>query len=178
MRKLLPVLLALLGLGGGIGAGLALKPAPPAAEVVAEADGGAHGEAAAHVQGEAAEAPPASAAHGGTEEAAAEEDYVKLNNQFVVPVVADGKVTALVVMSVSLQVGAGGRETVFAREPKLRDSFLQVLFDHANAGGFDGTFTTAENLRTLRMALLEAARSVLGETVTDILIIDMMRQDS
>lgn len=186
MKKLLPLLLALLGLGGGIGAGLALKPppAPGAAEAPAEATGqgaapaGSHGEAPAGSHGEAPEAAAATAGHGGEAHDSSEPEYVKLNNQFVVPVVAGGRVTALVVMSVSLQVGAGGRETVFAREPKLRDSFLQVLFDHANAGGFDGIFTTAENLRTLRMALLEAARSVLGETVTDILIIDMMRQDS
>ena len=184
MRKLLPLLIALLGLGGGIGAGLALKPAPPpeaaeaAAEGAAPGEGAEHGAAPADSHGEAPDAAPAPAGHGGEAHVSSEQEYVKLNNQFVVPVVAGGRVTALVVMSVSLQVGTGGREAVFAREPKLRDGFLQVLFDHANAGGFDGIFTTAENLRTLRMALLEAAQSVLGETVTDILIIDMMRQDS
>ena len=181
MKKLLPLVLALLGLGGGIGAGLALKPAPEAAVAagaephdVAGAEASEHGAAPPGGHGEAGVA----AGHGGAADAAAEQDYVKLNNQFVVPVVAEGKVSALVVMSVSLQVGAGGRETVFAREPKLRDGFLQVLFDHANAGGFDGNFTTAETLRTLRMGLLEAAQNVLGESVTDVLIVDMMRQDS
>jgi hypothetical protein len=182
MRKLLPLLIALLGLGGGIGAGLALKPAPAPEAAEGAAGGSAHDGAG----GDAAEPGAAPAGdhgvaavtngHGGS--AAVEQDYVKLNNQFVVPVVTDGRVSALVVMSVSLQVGTGGRETVFAREPKLRDGFLQVLFDHANAGGFDGNFTAADNLRTLRMALLEAARSVLGETVVDILLTDMMRQDS
>ncbi len=184
MRRLLPLLLALFGLAGGIGAGLALKPAPEPGTAEAAAGGEAHdgaggdaAEPAAAPAGDHGEAA-ATEGHGGTSEAAAEQHYVKLNNQFVVPVVTDGRVSALVVMSVSLEVGAGGRESVFAREPKLRDGFLQVLFDHANAGGFDGNFTAADNLRTLRMALFEAARSVLGETVTDILLTDMMRQDS
>jgi hypothetical protein len=175
--------MALLGIAGGVGAGLALKPVPEpeaASAVVGDVHDGAGAEATGHgaMAGASHGAAVEASGHGGAAEDAAEQDYVKLNNQFVVPVVTDGKVSALVVMSVSLQVGAGGRENVFAREPKLRDGFLQVLFDHANAGGFDGNFTAADNLRTLRMALLEAARSVLGETVTDILLIDMMRQDS
>ena len=174
LGKLIPILLALIGIGGGIGAGLMLKPAPQM-EVLAANPCGEQPAVAAGDHG-AGTAGGDGVGHG--DEAEATHEYVKLNNQFVVPVVAGGRVTALVVMSVSLQVGTGGREAVFAREPKLRDGFLQVLFDHANAGGFDGIFTTAENLRTLRMALLEAAQSVLGETVTDILIIDMMRQDS
>lgn len=181
MKALLPMLLALLGLGGGIGAGLALKPAgdPQAAEaaVIDQAPDGAAAEGAPAAE-DHGPAPAAAPAGAGAAETGAEQDYVKLNNQFVVPVMADGKVRALVVMSLSLQVGAGGRETVFAREPKLRDGFLQVLFDHANSGGFDGNFTAADNLRTLRLALLEAARNVLGDQVADILILDMMRQDS
>ena len=68
-------------------------------------------------------------------------EYVKLNNQFVVPVVEDGRVAAMVVLSLSLEVEAGNTEAVYQREPKLRDAFLQVLFDHANVGGFCGSFT-------------------------------------
>lgn len=169
MRKLLPLILALSGLGAGIGAGLALRPDPPAPEAVETAEAAA-GEAPAET------APPPMA--GGDHPAEGAPEYVKLNNQFVVPVVTGGRVTALVVLSVSLQVGPGMREEVFAREPRLRDAFLQVLFDHANAGGFDGVFTSAENLRRLRMALLEAAQRVLGATAGDILITDMMRQES
>lgn len=104
-------------------------------------------------------------------------DYVKLNNQFVIPVVARGHVTSMVILSLSLEVVQGGSETVYAREPKLRDSFLQVLFDFANTGGFQGSFTDADNLIVLRRSLLEAGQRVLGDTVSDVLIIDIMRQD-
>jgi hypothetical protein len=104
-------------------------------------------------------------------------DYVKLNNQFVVPVVEGGRVAAMVILSLSLEVAPGSSEAVYAREPKLRDVFLQVLFDHANAGGFRGTFTDGANLVLLREALQESAASVLGAMVTDVLISDIVRQD-
>lgn len=163
MRKLFPILLALIGLAGGVGAGIALKPASDQAE---------HGDE--EEKHDTTEASPSSEDEGED----SDHEFVKLNNQFIVPVVINGRVNSLVVMSISLQVETGTREAVFAREPKLRDAFLQVMFDHANAGGFDGTFTTSEKLRGLRNALLEAAQKALGDTVSDILIVDLVRQDT
>ncbi len=63
-------------------------------------------------------------------------------------------------------------------EPKLRDVFLRVLFDHANAGGFSGSFTKTTRMNTLRMGLLEAAQKALGPVVSDVLIVDVVRQDA
>lgn len=105
-------------------------------------------------------------------------EYVKMNNQFVIPVLEDGRVNSMVIVSLSLEVTTGSSEQVYSREPKLRDAFLQVLFDHANAGGFRGAFTDGSNLILLRKALLEKARSVIGEDVQDVLISDIARQDS
>ncbi|WP_103257623.1 flagellar basal body-associated FliL family protein [Tabrizicola aquatica] len=158
IRKLLPVILALVGLGGGVGAGLFLRP-PPSPEDLAAAD-----HKAETAEGETAE-------EGGPE-------YVKMNNQFVVPVVDRGRVAAMVVLSLSLEVDAGSSEAVYQREPKLRDVFLQVLFDHANVGGFSGSFTDGSNLITLRTSLKEAAGTILGPAVRDVLITDIARQDS
>ncbi len=70
-----------------------------------------------------------------------EVEYVKLNNQFVVLVMEGAEIQSLVILSLSVEVAAGQAELVYAREPKLRDTFLRVLFDHANMGGFDGPFT-------------------------------------
>lgn len=174
MRRLLPVLLALLGLLAGGGAGFLLRPpaeetapllpcgdAPTAADEVAAGHTGGAGEEAAAAD------PDASPTH----------EYVKLNNQFVVPVVEDGQVAALVVLSLSLEMTPGITEQVYAREPRLRDGFLRVLFDHANAGGFGGAFTQSNNMEILRGALLEVARKSLGAAVSDVLIIDIVRQD-
>ena len=154
MGKILPLLLALVGLGAGVGAGFFLRPA---AETPAEA------EAAAEHAPEHETAPP---------------DYIKLNNQFIIPVVEGGRVSSMVMLSLSLEVKAGNSETIYSREPKLRDAFLQVLFDHANTGGFRGAFTDGSNLVLLRQALREKAASVVGDAITDVLITDIARQDS
>ncbi len=56
--------------------------------------------------------------------------------------------------------------------------FLQVLFDHANAGGFNGAFTSSTNMDVLRQSLLETAQAVIGKSVRNVLIVDIVRQDS
>ncbi len=178
MRKLIPILLGLIGLGAGLGAGIFLRPAAvsPTEAVAGEATHGtpveaeaAHGDAA---KTELAKEPPQDeTAEGGPE-------YVKLSNQFVIPVVEQGKVVSMVILALTLEVGAGTTEAIYAREPKLRDAFLQVLFDHANSGGFDGSFTDGANLVLLRKALLEAAQTAIGSNVSDVLISDIARQDS
>jgi len=173
MRKLIPVILALIGLGAGGAAGYFLRPPPqPASETGAATSEPAKPEP----EGMAAHGAEGSHAEADGENATAE--YVKLNNQFVVPVIKKGQVTALVVLSISLEVTVGSTEKVYAAEPKIRDALLQVLFDHANAGGFDGAFTDTANMEDLRRALLEAAQTVLGEIVSRVLILDIVRQDS
>ncbi|MGQ0564893.1 MAG: flagellar basal body-associated FliL family protein [Gemmobacter sp.] len=182
MKKLVPLLIALAGILGGAGAGFVLRPAPEA-ESMAAADGYA---AATEDNGQAvpddpgAEPPDADAAAPGDDDAdeGGVPDYVKLSNQFVVPVVEEGRVAAMVILSLTLEVPVGGSEAIYAREPKLRDAFLQVLFDHANAGGFRGAFTDGANLVILRSALREVAQKIMAGGVTDVLIADIVRQDN
>lgn len=168
LRKLLPILLALIGTGAGVGAGLFLMPASDPAHADAADPHAASAKADPH----ATEAYD-DEAHGGPEP-----EYVKLNNQFVVPIMGPERVEALVVASLSVEVASGATQTVYQREPKLRDVFLQVLFDHANIGGFEGPFTAGDRMDILRSALLDAARSVLGSDVKDVLITEIARQDT
>ena len=159
MKKLLPLVLLFIGAGAGIGAGMFLRPEPelPLTEDAEDAEK--------------------------VEVAQAEEDnlgareYVKMSNQFVVPVIKDDRVKALVVMSLSVEVPEGQKDAIYSMEPKLRDSFLQVLFDHANIGGFDGAFTEANNLAVLRGALREIAQRDMGDQISDVLIVEIARQD-
>lgn len=164
MGKILPIILALLGLGAGVGGGIALRP--ELAMVAEESPCGANSEA--HADTAENEEHPEDGTTG----------YVKLNNQFVIPVVNDGNVTALVVTALSIELNSGGPELVYEKEPKLRDGFLQVLFNHANTGGFDGNFTAGRNMEQLRSALRESAQKILGPAVTDVLIVDILRQDT
>lgn len=161
MRKLLPIILALLGTGAGVGAGIFLMPAQ------------GHEEASIDCPD-----PGAPVATGAPVAEPEDREYVKLNNQFVVPVVVDGRVGSMVVMSLSVEMSGGNSQLLFDREPKLRDAFLQEMFEHANVGGFDGAFTEARNLAPLREGLLAAAHRVLGSVAIDVLITEIGRQDS
>jgi flagellar protein FliL len=179
VKKLLPVILAILGLAAGTGAGMMLKPGKDssAQAVVLSQDGA--GTENAETTGETASGKEKPVRRSEQDEAANQSgfEYVKLNNQFVVPVVNGSKVAALIVMSLSIEVRAGQKEVVFSREPKLRDAFLQVLFNHANSGGFDGAFTSGEKMNDLRGSLFEAAVEILGPIASDVLVMDIVRQD-
>lgn len=155
IRKILPLVLILVGVGAGAGAGLFLRPSPP----------------------QDAEAETTATAEHAPEHDEKLPDYVKLPNQFIVPVVEGGRITSMVILSLSLEVAQGSTDQVFQREPKLRDMFLQMLFDHANTGGFRGSFTDAANLVILRTNLLDAAKKILGNLVSDVLITEIVRQD-
>lgn len=177
LRKLLPILLALIGLCGGVGAGLYLRPTDSGEVIINPC--GPDGEPAEHEEAAAEESPSGHGGGGhGSHEGEATEEYVKLNNQFIVPVVESAEVQALVILSISLEVKTGTTEAVYTQEPKLRDAFLQVMFDHANAGGFNGAFTSATHMDVLRQSLLETAQGVLGKIVRNVLIVDIVRQDS
>ncbi|MGR3722159.1 flagellar basal body-associated FliL family protein [Abyssibius alkaniclasticus] len=181
MKKLLPVLLVIFGLVGGAGAGLLLQPKPAAcpasdaeqtesatrqpltADAACATDAGT-GAATSPAYPPAA-SPPVAA------------EYVRLERQFVIPVISPDRVRALVVISLSIETDSGAAAQVYAQEPKLRDAFLQVLFRHANSGGFDGAFTTGQPMEDLRGGLRSASRDVLGALSRDVLVVDVVRQD-
>lgn len=161
MGKILPILLAVLGIVGGGAAGLFLRPAPAEVELTEES------------QNDAPQDEPVVKEKVETETLA----FVKLNNQFIVPVVAKENVSALVVLSLTLETNPESTEGLYNLEPKIRDISLRVLFDHAYAGGFDGHFTAPPKLDTLRRSLIEAINPIAGGVVSDILITDIIRQD-
>ena len=165
MGKLLPIILMVLGGAVGGGAGIILKPE----EKICDVDAASMEECE---QDASMEVEPASEA-----EDEQEFDYVAMKNQFVVPVIQNELVRSLVVMSISLETTPDNTEALFSKEPKLRDAFLSVLFDHSHIGGFDGAFTESSRMAALRTALLEAARSVSGKAVSDVLITDIARQE-
>lgn len=168
MGKLIPIMMLATGLAAGVGAGILL---PPETKDVKRGDEAPEG-ATAHSEG-----PKAAEAKSGRGDPPQGVEYVKLNNQFVVPVVGNDRVEALVVLSLSLEIDAGASQAVYSREPKLRDAFLQVLFDHSNIGGFQGAFTQSNNLDILRKALREAAQRETGGIVRNVLIVEISRQD-
>lgn len=172
LGKLIPLVLAVIGLGAGIGAGIALKP--DAAVEAAEGAEGAEKQGDSGLPTQARDIPmepPGSADHPTSE-------FFEMSNQFVFPLVKNGEVYSLVVLALTLEVAAEQSDAVMVREPKLRDGFLRVLLDHANSGGFEGAFTSNRSMDNLRNALFEKGRQSLGPALYDVLITDINRQDT
>jgi flagellar FliL protein len=152
MRKLIPVILILLGIGGGLGAGLALRPVPEAEEVT-----------------DLAEPRPALPAN-------LEIGVFEIPNQFMVPLIVEDRIASVLILTVALEINEAQRATVSTDLPRLRDAMLQVMFDHANSGGFSGAFTANTTLSALRRALLEAGQKISGQDViVKVLITDILR---
>lgn len=168
MKKLLPILLLLIGTGAGVGAGVFLRPEPTPEEVSSnEASRDEHDEGTAEKDEGAAGDLPIDG-----------KEYVKLSNQFVVPLVEDDRIASMVVMTLSVEAPQGQSEGISDIEPKIRDVFLRILFDHAVIGGFSGAFLNNENLDSVRNKLKDAARVNFGEDlISDVLIFEIARQD-
>ncbi len=171
MKKLIPLLLPVFGISAGIGAGLYLKPDTSSAPTEMHA---ADDTKPLNKGGTRSTDTLATDNHGSSDATLV---YVKLNNQFIVPVIEGDKVASIVVLSLSIELNHSDSEAIYAKEPKLRDGFLQVLFDHSNMGGFAGAFTNTGKMATLRRSLLSVARRAVGDAVTDVLITDLARQD-
>lgn len=169
--KILVFILAPLGLLGGLAAGHFAAPAPieepPAEEVVGEA---------ATTEGDA-HADPAPAPRRHEPKPEGESDYAKLDKHFVVPIVEEETVSSLVVVTMAIEVDKGATEMVYLHEPKLRDEFLSVLFNHGRSGAFQGGFTEKRNLDDLRASLNEAATYVLGDAARQVLLTSIVKQD-
>ncbi|WP_375262476.1 flagellar basal body-associated protein FliL [Palleronia sp.] len=168
MTKLLPIVLALVGLGSGVGAGFILRPSLDQPDAVHEAAADTRaGEA-----GEDKAIPVADHAN----EPVGDGVFVRFQNQFVIPLIANGEVAAMVVMTLNLEVDPGVDARALEREPRLRDRFLRVMLDHAATGGFDGVFTSNGQINRLKTALIETASQEIGAGVRDVLILDMNKQ--
>ena len=152
MARLIIPLLALLGLAAGGAAGVALKPAPLPPE-----------EGEAPLPTRAITTLPSA--------------FLEMENHFVVPLLGPERMRGMMVLTLGIEVTESELGALRAMEPRLRDAFLRVMFDHANAGGFDGRFTAANQMDSLRLALRETAQS-LQPGVREVLIVDVIRQDS
>lgn len=162
MKKLLPIILLLVGIGAGVGAGLVLRPEPAPVEAAEGAESEAHAEKSGKID---EEGPPTG------------REYVDLVDQFIVPVVNDNAVASLILITLTIEVESGNREAIFEAEPRIRGALLQAMFDHANIGGFSGAFTNSSKLDRLRETFLEVAQKSYGDEITDVLIVQITRQD-
>ena len=198
MGKIIAILLIAAGLGGGLVAGTALRPdkLPEDAESAKEvgySDGKDGGKAASadgtdgYGKGDKAETGGAdgkgsSADHEGSppgeyDESPADRGYIQIGRQIIIPVVDGGETKALMMFDLALDVPTGLSEQVYGAEPRLRDAFLRILFQMSYTGAFSAAYTDERVIAELRGKLRRAARSLLGDEVAEVLILDLMRQE-
>lgn len=159
VKKLLVILLPLLAMLGGAFAGDMLKGKPPEDDSAEVAEPDPHAAST--------ETPPL---------AVGEVDWFTFPSQFFVPLVRQGDMSAIMILTLVLETDKGQLDALGQQEHRLRDALLRQLMIHANTGGFDGNFTVERNLQTLRDSLLTAARSATDLPVRAVLIQDLARQ--
>jgi hypothetical protein len=115
--------------------------------------------------------------HGEEASASGKTSYLKFDRQFVVPVMTRGKIDALVIMNLNLELDSNAPGNAYTLEPKLRDAITRELLGLSNDGVFGKDLTSAESYETLRRTLLLASKTVIPDGVRDILILDIARQE-
>lgn len=165
LKKIMPLFALLFGLAGGGAAAIFLAP-PHDDEPMSESDA------------TAADAQAGTSSDDPQDGASDTFEIVKLPSQFVVPVIMDNRVRAMVILTVALEVEVGQGDRVRALEPKLRDEFLAELFSLAALDGFKDELISRKTLELVKRALSVRSSEVLGLQNVTVLVTDMARQDA
>ena len=104
--------------------------------------------------------------------------YFAFQRPFLVPIVEDRTVRALAVLRLTLEMPNTEIEFVRTKEPRLRDAMMRTLFALANEGYLGGDITDTETYEEIQGRLLTASRSLIDESVEEVLIVDFNRQEN
>lgn len=115
--------------------------------------------------------------HGEDASPSGEVSYLKFKRQFVVPVMSNGKIDALVIMNLNLELDSNAPDNTYLLEPKLRDAIMRELLALSNDGVFGKDLTSVETYENIRRTLLSASKGIIPDGIRDILILDMARQE-
>ncbi len=77
----------------------------------------------------------------------------------------------------AVDVEASAHDLAVTLEPRLRDAFLRELLKMSSTGAFARTYTEEWVIDELRRNLSAAARDYLGESLKEVLILDVIRQE-
>lgn len=166
LRKIMTILLPLIAFAGGLAGGELLRPGQTAAVLPDQTSTGGAGSGP----------EPQQIAHDPAE-AAGPRAWFSFPGQFFVPMMRNGDMGAMMILTLSLETREADLEALKQQEHRLRDALLRALMITANTGGFDGNFTTEARLQPLRETLLKAARQAAGDMVSAVLIEAIARQE-
>jgi len=180
MKKLLPIIIAVVGLVGGLAAGTVMKPDAIAGEAhAADKEGG---DKYASEDGHAKDGKGDGGDYGkpskyGKSDKDNDHIYVGLKKPFFAPVLQNNNRHTLIRLDIHLEVPADLEDIISKHEPKLRDGFLRTVMSFAHEGGFSRVHGS-EGFEVLSDDLLLSARSVLGNDVKAVLIGEILTRDS
>jgi flagellar protein FliL len=117
--------------------------------------------------------------HGGKSDGPVNEvSFYKFSREFVVPIIRDSRVDALVILNISLEVEGDTAQKLFTLDPKLRDNIMSTLIVLSNEPGLFDNMTQVENYERIRSQVLENLRNVIPEGINNVLILDFAKQDT
>lgn len=158
LNKVLPIIIVLIAVGGAGYAAMMMKGGPqPAPKAAAD-----HGT---------------DEVHGVKPEDLAGVGYFDFQRNFLVPVIGDSEVQAIVLMTLSIEMDESAIEEVRGREPRIRDQFMKTLLALSHEGVFDNDITDPATYETIRVRLSRVGQTVVHESVRSVLIVDFGRQD-
>jgi len=103
--------------------------------------------------------------------------YYKFTREFVVPIIRNGRVSSLVILNLNLEADASIERELFDMEPKLRDNIMTTLITLSNDGTTFESMTSVKNYESIRSLVLQNLGSVVKEGITNVLIVDLAKQD-
>lgn len=173
---LVPLIALLIGLGAGIGGGVALSGAAPEDAGHSAAAPEDHAQAS-HDTHDTHDTQHASASDHGSGHGAEADSFYTIPGQFIVPVMRGEHVSALVLVSIGLDTQEDSRSEIIHMAPRLRAAFLAALFDLSSLGGLDGDMTAPEWRDGVIRALEGAAHDLVGDGVTGVELLEVSKQE-
>lgn len=178
LNKILPIIITLVAVAGAGFAAMTLKGGP--ADVPPPAHGDDHAGSDSHGGGHGGGDHGDS--HGSVKQVHSEDStnglgYFNFRRNFIVPVVDDQRVRALILINVSIEMNESGIEDAQAREPNIRDAFMKTLLAMSHEGMFNQDITNPDVYSEVQARLLETAKLNVDESVRSILLVDYARQD-
>lgn len=161
MKKLLPILAAVIALLAGAALGGAARVFTGGEKHAQVEDAGKTGRADAQKHG------------GGHGETAAATAYMKFSRQFIAPVIKGGAPVGTMILDVNIEVDPAIAQSAYAEEPRLRDAVLDVLLREGARGRLSELFVDPTILDETKAEILAAARKTLGDNARSVLIMDI-----
>ncbi|MFN7180381.1 flagellar basal body-associated FliL family protein [Hyphomonas sp.] len=115
--------------------------------------------------------------HGKEGAGASQTIYYKFSREFVVPVIRNNHVNSLVILHLSIEADSSISQKLFEMEPKLRDNIMTTLITISNDGRTFENLTDVESYESMRSLILMNLKTVVPSGISNVLIMDMARQD-